>query len=295
VAKLRNLMTGLVGNSGGFTSLIEIGIESAGAGDAQSAIESRGRFLDNTTDKDRIRTFIQGNMALQAALRDNVEDVFELFSNALNSTARIEGTMNLNGGATMANRLRFMVGDGATTAQVVIEAGYHTMNALGNQIVQQLAAGGVESVNVAFGNNYNLLLTNALTSGLRSQLVLQDYSEGTDSIFNKLGLLTGSYFGEDPLVSGGLAVRSRSYVNATTRVGGILFERTRSGGSYDRQINSLSDAIERGEASVLEYETRLRRKFAAMEEALTQYNAQAQYLSQYLTQLNSDSSGGASG
>ncbi|MCD6119102.1 flagellar filament capping protein FliD [bacterium] len=289
VDRMRGLLTGIVSNSGRYNSLASMGIETSGGGDAATAIESRGRLIENTTDEDIIRTLLRSNQDLQDAFDDHMGDIHTLFANALTSTAKIEGNKNLNAGVTLLNTLRFDIGDGTNLARIEIDAGYHTMSAVGLAISEQLSDGGISNISVTFGNSYNLILTNALDDGARAQILLQDYSEGTQSVSSELGLLSGSYYGDDPIVAGGVSVRTRNYIDETTTVGGILFERTRSGGAFDRRISDLNDAIERGEESVERYEDRLRREYAALETMLTQYQSQGQFLQQYLAEQQNES------
>lgn len=281
VSKIRNHMTGILATGGALNSLASIGIVTAGGGEAASVVESRGRLLSNSTDADEIRTLLKLNSKLQQALNANPNDVFQMFSAAVSSTATATGTVNLNAGANITNTLRFSVGDGENTAEVVFNPGYYSMSQIGTRIRSQLSAGGVSTIAVTFSDAYNLVFSRTLTDGNRAQITIQDLTEGASNIFSMFGLQSGGTFGDDPQAAGGLAVRTRTYIDQTSRVGGILFERTRSGGLYDRQITDLNRAISRGEESVARYEARLRREFAAMESALTQYQAQSQWLQQH--------------
>ncbi len=281
VSRMRSNMTGILATGGALNSLASIGIVTSGGGEAAAVVESRGRLITNSTDKDEIRTLLKLNSKLQQALNSNPQAVFEMFSAAVSSTATASGTASLNAGVNVTGTLRFTVGDGENTAEVAFNPGYYSMSQIGTQIRNQLSAGGVNTLSVTFSDAYNLVISRTLTNGSRAQITVQDLSEGTGSLFSLFGLQSGAFFGEDPQAAGGLAVRTRNYIDQTSRVGGILFERTRSGGLFDRQITDLNKAISRGEESVARYEARLRREFSAMETALTQYQAQSQWLQQH--------------
>ncbi|MEP0814207.1 MAG: flagellar filament capping protein FliD [bacterium] len=291
--RLRELLMGPVANSGKFRSLSEIGLTTGLVGTGpESAVDSRGRLLANTTDEETIRSLVQANSLLQDAIENNSDDLFTLFSNSLSSKAEVSGTKNLVAGVSLSNPLQFTIGDGVSTASVTIPAGYSTMNQVGGYIGSALAAAGLSGITSKFGFGYNLILESSKTDGSRAQIQINDFSEGPQGILDALGLASGTFLGGDPLVSGGVSTRTRNFIDLSTRVGGILFERTRTGGSFDRQIENLSGAIERGEAALVQYELRLRRQFAAMERALTEFQGQSQFLQQAIANLQSQQGNG---
>jgi flagellar capping protein FliD len=120
----------------------------------------------------------------------------------------------------------------------------------------------------------------------QARLQLQDLSSGSDSMLGILGLQPGVFLGPDPGLTSGVARRTRSYVQSITSSGGILLERLKQGGSFDRQIGTYNDAIQRQEDYLYEYQSRLRDQFARLETQLSALQSQSLAIEQALAQLN---------
>jgi flagellar capping protein FliD len=130
-------------------------------------------------------------------------------------------------------------------------------------------------------NQLSIRVTN---QGSQSILQLLDRSTGTDSLLSLLGWTPGNYYGSDPELAGGVALRTREYIQDITGVGGVILERIKDNGSFDRQIGTYDDAIQRMEESLVNYEQRLRDQFARLEVQLAELEAQSASLESALAQ-----------
>ena len=269
--RLINSIQGLVSNSGTFGSLSQIGLATAevGAG-VDAAAVSLSRLMAPTSDRDALTEYIEGNADLQKAIADSAEDLYLLFANVMDSTYIHQGTIDLNGGITVNDELRFTISDGENTANITFNAGTYTQSQILTKLNQSLLSADLSSKLLAyfdFNNQLNLQVTNS--DNEQAFVQLTDYSRGADSLVEILGLNQGVFFGPDPRESGGVALRTREFINDITSTGGLVLERLKSNGTFDRQIAVYDDAIEREEAYLTDYEERLRDKFARLETTLS--------------------------
>jgi flagellar capping protein FliD len=286
--RLQNLVMGVVKNSGKFGSLATIGLSTSeiGAG-VEAASVSQSRLLGPTSDREALKALMDTNADLQAAISNSSEDLYKLFSTALQSLVQVTGSRNLSGGITVANQLSFEIGNGSNSTIVSFTPGSYSQNSVLNRINQALSTAGLNSSMLAYYDNQSQLNLRSASTSESAQLQLRDLSTGTDSILTAFGWTSGILLGDDPSISGGIALRSRGYLSSLTKVGGIVFERIKQNGSFDRQIGGLDDAIEQAQLHVSSYESRLRNKFSRLEVNLSRLQSQQQNLEGQIQSLNS--------
>lgn len=286
--RMQNLVMGVVNNSGKFGSLGNIGLSTSevGAG-VEAASVSQSRLLGPTSNREELKTLMETNADLQAAITSSSEDLYKLFSTALQSLVQVTGSKNLSGGITVSSQLSFEIGNGSNSTIVNFTPGSYSQNSVLNRINQALSTSGLNSSMLAYYDNQSQLNLRSASTSASAQLQLRDLSSGTDSILTAFGWNAGNLLGDDPNISGGIALRSRSYLGSLTKVGGIVFERIKQNGSFDRQISGLDDAIELAQQHVSSYESRLRNKFSRLEVNLSQLQSQQQNLEGQIQSLNS--------
>ncbi|MCH7471331.1 flagellar filament capping protein FliD [bacterium] len=284
--QLQNFVTGIVQNDGPLQSLSQIGLATAGVGSGPVAVGlSLGRLLAPTSEREALRLQLNSNSILQLAIKNQGGDLHTLFANLLESRYTQQGSRDLSGGIALSGELRFTIGDGESTAEVVFGSGPHSQTAVLNIINAALNSAGLSSSMLLFYDALDQL--NLRVTNKTSQAVLQlfDLSSGVDTLLGTLGWQPGSFFGPDPQVAGGIAQRTRAYVNNITGVGGIILERIKVNGAFDRQIDTYNDAISRLDESLGNFEARLRKKFERLEVALAELARQSMAMEQALAQL----------
>ena len=290
--RMQNLVMGVVSNSGQFGSLSAIGLSTSeiGAG-VEAASVSQSRLLAPTSDREQLKTLMENSADLQNAIKNNSKDLFDLFSTALQSLVQVTGSNNLSGGITVSTMLSFEIGNGVSSATVKFTPGAYSQNQVLNSINQSLATAGLNSSMLAYYDNQSQLNLRSASTTSPAELQLRDLSNGVDSILKAFGWNAGNFLGTDPNESGGIALRSRSYIEKLTKVGGTVYERIKQNGSFDRQITGLDDAIELAQRHVDSYETRLRNKFSRLEVNLSQLQSQQQALEGQISAMNSATRG----
>ncbi|MCB1220085.1 MAG: flagellar filament capping protein FliD [Planctomycetales bacterium] len=290
--RMQNLVMGVVNNDGSFGSLSAIGISTAeiGAG-AEAATVSQSRLLAPTSDREQLKLLMESNAELQDAIANHSEDLYELFAAALQSLVQVTGSKNLSGGITVSQQLQFEISNGKGAATVNFTPGSYSQNQVLNRINQALSTAGLQGSMLAYYDSQSQLNIRSASTTEAAQLRLRELSPGADSILTAFGWTAGTLLGEDPDISGGIAMRSRSYIDGITGVGGIVFERIKQNGSFDRQVSGLDDAIEQAQLHVSNYETRLRNKFSRLEVNLSQLQSQQQALEGQITALNAATNG----
>ncbi len=286
--QIQAMVTGPVSSGGIFASLGQIGLSTApvGAGPSAAAV-SQGRLLGPTSDREQITALIESNSTLLTAIEENGDELFKLFSNAMESRYDHVGSRNLSSGITVNTRLRFSIGTGgSSTVQVDLSAGTYSQVSLLNTINSQITSAGLGSSLLAFFDAQNQLNLRSAQSETQSVLQLLDQSEGSDSVQGTLGLTPGLFFGPDPQIAGGVARRGKSLIDSLTRSGGAIIERIKEGGSFDRRIDGLSKQISTMEDRVTEKEATLRAKFARLETSLSQLQTQQSSISSAVSQLS---------
>ncbi len=291
VRKLQDFVTGLVRNDGFFESIAQAGLSTSevGAG-AEAALVSQGRLLAPTTDKETLKQLITDNASLQDAISNRDEDLYTLFSNVLDSRLTHTGNVNLSSGTALANGLTFTIGDGTTTATVNFSSGIISKTSILNTINSQLNATGLSSSMLAFYDSQNQLNLRMNKDNTQSVLQIYDLSTGADSLIDTLGWASGNYLGPDPSITGGTAMRTREYIRNITSSSGIITERTKANGSFDRIITTYDTTISKMEENLAQYEQSLRNKFARLETQLSRLQSQSSALEAAIAQQQSQSS-----
>jgi flagellar capping protein FliD len=289
---LITMVQGLVNNSGPYKALSHIGLTTSevGAG-VESVSASLGRLLSPTSDRDTLKSMMESNTNLMDAIQNHHDDLYDLFAGMMTSQVTYNGSRNLTSGMTVASgsQLHFTIGNGTTSTEVTFNAGSYTQTQIINNINQQISTAGLSSTMFAFYDSMNQLSLRSGTEGTQSLLQILDLSTGTASLIDALGWQSGNYAGSDPRESGGVARRTRDYIDNITSVGGIVMERIRSGGSYDRQIEQYTDTIDRMEDYIADYEQRQRDKYARLETSIANLQAQQSSLESAISKMNSSS------
>ncbi|MCC7478932.1 flagellar filament capping protein FliD [bacterium] len=287
--QLQSMVTGPVASGGIFGSLAQIGLSTAPVGAGPSAVMvNQGRLLGPTSDRDEISALVDSNVELLSAIADSPDELFKLFSNAMESRYDHVGSRNLSSGITVNTRLRFSIDIGAGSSPVSLNfgPGVYSQVSLLNQINSQITTAGLGSSLLAFFDAQNQLNLRSARSDSQAFLQLVDQSEGSDSVQGLLGLSTGLFQGPDPRVAGGVARRGKFLIDQLSRTGGAIMERIKEGGSFDRRIDGLSKQINTMEERVTEREAALRAKFARLETALGQLQTQQSAISSAVSQLS---------
>ena len=292
IRRIQNLITGPVSNDGEFESISQLGLTTSevGAG-VEAAAASQGRLLAPTSDRETLQTLLETNATLQQAITDGGEELYALFANMLESRYTHAGSRDLSSGMPVTTELRFTIGDGTSTAEVRFGPGTYSQSTILNVINSQLNSAGLSSSMLPYFDALNQLNLRVAKSETQSYLQLLDLSSGADSLQSLLGWQPGIFFGPDPDLAGGIARRTRQYVQSITGSGGIVLERIKQNGSYDRQIQVYDDAISRMEENSAEYEQRLREKFARLETQLSQLQSQSAAIEAAIAKMQNSSSG----
>jgi len=281
---LRQLVSGSVNNTGTFKSLAQVGLITASVGSsAEDARLNRGLLLSQTTDRELLEPLITGNVTLLAAVYGNPDALFDLFATTVESRLTLTGTRNLAGGISVSSNLRFTIGDGSgALATVSFAPGSYSATAVLNTVSSALIAAGLgETILPYYDSGYRLNLTST-RSDRRAEISLTDQSSGGDSLLATLGLNTGTNLGVDPYEYAGVARRTRSFISSQTGISGIIRERIRSGGTYDRQVENYESVIAQAEERLEAYEARLRNQFVHLETYLAEISDVSQYVEAYL-------------
>jgi flagellar capping protein FliD len=285
--KIQNLVQGQVYNDGLFQSLSQLGLTTSQVGGGpDSAATTLGRLVTPTSDRETIKELLAANSDLMDAIRDNGDDLFTLFANMMESRLDHQGSRDLGSGITVSSQLSFILGNGTSSATISFAAGSHSQNSILNTINQQILNSGLSRSLFAYYDAKNQLVFRAAKTDGQAFLQLQDTSSGSDSLLGLLGLQPGIFFGPDPEISGGVARRTRSYIQDITGVDGIVMERIKQNGTFDRRISVYNDAIRAQEERLANYEDRLTKKFERMETALIQLQNQQSAIESAIATMN---------
>lgn len=290
VRKLQDYITGLVRNDGFYESIAQAGISTAevGAG-AQAALVSQGRLLAPTADRDTLKQLITDNASLQDAINNRDEDLYTLFANVLDSRLTHTGNVNLSNGTALAHGLTFTISDGTATATVQFNSGIVSKTSILNTINYALSNSGLSASMLAYYDSQNQLNLRMNQTNAQSILQLYDLSTGADSLLDKLGWASGTFLGPDPGIAGGAALRTREYIRTITGATGIITERTKTNGSFDRIISTYDSTIARMEENLADYEQDLRSKYARLETQLSKLQSQSSALEAAIAQQQAQS------
>jgi flagellar capping protein FliD len=190
--------------------------------------------------------------------------------------------------------LRFSIGDGTNTALVTFGSGTYSQTSILNTINAQLNSAGLSSSILAFYDSLSQLNLRVTKMDSQSVLQLLDQSTGSDSMLGSLGLASGVYLGPDPSIAGGSALRTREYLRNITSATGVVTDRIKTDGSFDRIISSYNDTISRMEQNVSDYEKSLRDKFARLETQLSELQSQSAAVTAAITQWEAQTSNSSS-
>jgi flagellar capping protein FliD len=190
----------------------------------------------------------------------------------------------------LASPIRFTISDGTNTATINFSSGPHSAGEVLNTINGQLLSSGLSSSLFAFFNSQNQLQLRASSTTAQARLQILDQSQGTSDLLNSIGWQSGVFLGPDLNDSAGIAQRSKRYIDSITGVGGVVLERIKTNGTFDREIQVYTDAISRAQDNLTAYETRLRNKFARLETQLAQLQTQSQALSAQLAKQQAQTS-----
>jgi flagellar capping protein FliD len=294
--QLREMGSGLVTNEGKFRSLADIGLASSATGSsAEDARQNKGLLIAPTTDRDTLETLIDSNATLISEIANSPDDLYQLFAAKVESTLNVRGTHDMSSGLTLTGNVNFTITDGSgSMAQVNFNAGMYTASQVLNTISSALVMGGIGSnVIPYFDSNYRLNFTTTSTSR-SAEIALSDRSSGADSLTSALGITPGTFLGPDPIEHGGVAQRTRSYIQTQTRVSGSIYERIKSGGAFDLQIQNYDSEIELANERIQTYETRLRNQFVRLDTYIAQMNDVSQYVTAFLAAQTGTSSSSSS-
>ena len=273
--RLQSLVTGLVRNDGPFQSVSQLGLTTSEVGGGpQAAATSMGRLLVLSSDKDAISQAVQSQADLQDAIQNKSDDLYTLFANMLTSQLTRSGTLDLSGGISVSQGLRFSVGDGTTSADVSFTPGTYSRTSILNTINSSLSTSGLSSSILAYYDAQNRFALRVTKTDGQAVLQLVDSSAGTDTLTGTLGLDAGLFLGPDPQVSGGVALRARDYISSITSSTGLITDRVKQDGSFDREISNYDETISQMEDRLTAYETSLRDKFARLETNLSTLQSQ---------------------
>lgn len=293
VKNLMDFTTGLVINSGKYNSLSAINITSSaeiGSG-YQGTIDSRGRLIVNSADKDEILTKLKDNTYLKNALKTNPYDVYTLFANELVSTSKVTGSKSLASGINPSNQVTFQITDGKNVANVILPAGNTSQSNILGIIGKALTDNGMSDSIVGYFDNKSQINFMNSQKGLATTLInIIDTSLGSSNLMNTLGVTPGLFIGNNPKQSGGIAMRAREYMKTETSVGGSIFERIRSGGSYERQLEQLTNSIITGEERVANFTKRMRQKFVNLDKTMSNLSSQRSAIESAIAKMNSSTS-----
>jgi flagellar capping protein FliD len=286
----------MVSNEGPFQSLSQIGLSTAEVGTGPNAVSvNQGRLLAPTSDREVIADLIKTKTDLQNAIRTQSEDLYTLFANVMESQLDHKGSRDMSSGFSVSDQLEFTIGDGSNTATITFTAGSYSQNQLLNKVNQALLQAGMSGSVLAYYDANNQLTVRSTKEEEQAFLEIQDRSLGSDSLQGLIGLQPGLFFGPDPEISGGVAMRSRSYINSITGIGGIVTERIKEQGTFARRIQNYNEAIQRQEEHLANYEYDLRQKFARMETQLGELNNQMQAVEAAISKMNASTGGSSSG
>jgi flagellar capping protein FliD len=109
-------------------------------------------------------------------------------------------------------------------------------------------------------------------------------------MLGKLGIASGNYLGPDPSVAGGSALRTRDYVTNITGSSGVIYDRIKQDGSFDRIISTYNDSISRLQTNLDTYEADLRAKFARLETNLSELQTQSTALTSAIASYTAQTS-----
>jgi flagellar capping protein FliD len=272
-----NLFTPVTGvSSNQLNMLSKIGITTGTVG---SGIDSaRTAYLvDDTTNADTILTKLTENTALQNALSDTPEEVFNLFSSAMTSSTQIVGNVNIASGIALSTPMTFSVGNGTTQATVTFSTGYHSASSILSDISNALGGVGLSGqIQPYLTDGGFLRLASTVTSG-KPRLSIQDLGSG-GNMANVLGIASQTSTGTNASANAGLSRRLDSFLSGYVGNNGIINDKIKTGGLIDQDLTRILQRITDYEYQLTQYETRLRAEFTAMEVALAQFQTTSSFL-----------------
>ncbi len=285
---LRSVLSGTVAGLEEFPRLKDLGIDFVTWG--QDGFAGRGYLVQETTDEDALRTALQANSTLMAALSDNPEAVLSLLSQSgyTGNGHQVIGTRQLEGAGLQlpsgGGALSFRLGDSAQWSNPVTLAAGATYTE--DQILQLLDNAGLyvgdedqatNRIGLAASFVDGRLVLTALNS--TGSVYLEDLSQGSNNLERAFGVKV-------EFATAGLARQIDDVLTEYNSSTGLLRRKLLSGGEFARESDLIESRLE-STNDLLEAQTRtLWLKFNAMESALSRLQTQSNYLSQQLASLS---------
>lgn len=272
---------------------------------------------DNTTDTIRLVSNVRGSRTISIQnVSGNFLDVTNL-DTAVQDAGR-DAQFKLNGGAVQTRNTNEVADAIGGVTLNLLSVGTTTVTVSGNDdaIVEDIQE-FIDSFNASVDMLHNLGQPDAALAGdsalrvventLRSQIFNRVLGYGDYASLAEIGITTGDNFDSSSVShleldqdefrdalrdnrvnvqnlfsnsnDDGVADTLFDYLDSITRTSGFLYERTKSNGSLDRQIQSLNDQIDRTEERVARKEEQLRRQFTQLEQLTANYQQQGSALS----------------
>ncbi len=286
----------VAGLSEPFNALADVGIETY---TALGELVTKGELVSDSVDPEEILEKLKENSTLLAALRDNSEEMYELFgatAYAGSGTSVTAGVTISTAGITIpegGGSLRFRVSDGTRKSTVIsLEEGRTYTRAEILELLDRAGLGiGDDEDEYAdrAGVTARIGTYGALSFGLSSDAAtgakvwFEDLSTGTNTLGTVLGITI-------PDTGDGIARYVSDLISRSIKSDGILGVRTKIGGSLDTEISSLEDRITQWERRIAKRETDLNDQYTRLEATL----ARLQQMGSAISSLSSSLSTGNS-
>ena len=285
--QLRNIIFTRVANiSDTLNSLSSLGITTGDPGAPINA-DYQGVLVADSTDFDEIKSALQNNSKLTAALENDDQAVYKMFSQQSLSNVSVKGTIAYDEDTVLANDITFQVSNGVNNATITLPAGLVSRTNVLNIITNQLARNGISDIKASFDASGHLIFQSEKSSGRANIRILDatGFSE-TDRLSTRFGISGGSFIGEEGETRAGIAEKLYNLLSQATGVTGFLSQETNTGGQYGQgtiydEMVSVQERITRLEDLLTQREDRLRRRFANMESVIAKLQGQQNALQQF--------------
>lgn len=282
---LRQLASTVIpGLESGYNSLAALGIDTGPIGSSAGS-NPHGMLLLESTDEAEIEEALRSNNAFMTALQEQPDKVALLFSQLTGSTVKQTGDKSLPT-VVLAQQLEFSIGDGSNRATVAIAPGTYTGANIVNLINNRITAAGISTIQATLNSANQLVLTAAVSSDNQNGQAYMDITDlSGGQLYSLLGIQPGLYRGTSVKTLTGIGRRIENETKALTGTGGLLNSRIRSGGSLDKQIDTVDKAIDAFEKRMTRLETRLWKQFTTLETYISNMNSLSTWLTQQITNL----------
>lgn len=282
-----------------YNSLADVNIETY---QALGDVVTKGYLISDSTDPEEILTKLKDNSTLLLALRSNENEMYSLFASrayAGSGKSVVAGNTIPKAGLTIPSgggSLRFRVGDGTHRSAIVsfdegrtytYEEILEMLDDAGLQIETGDRLADISGVSASIGGTGALSFGVLDTTSTSASVWFEDLSTGTNTLATILGIVIASN-------GDGVAQTFDQTIGRAVRSDGVLGVRTKAGGSFDAQIDSLDTRIAAWARRVAQKEADLNALYTRMETQLskiqTMGNAISQISSSLTTSSNSNSS-----